>query len=103
MELSFASPNFAQSIVQQDQFSSSNYRATLVTMHCAKNANAIAVADGTCERAFTLYRLEPSLFHCRDYWEYIVVGAGPAGLQLGHYLQESGRDYVIMEKANAPG
>ena len=37
------------------------------------------------------------------HWDYVVVGAGPAGLQLGHFLQEAGRDYVILEKANVSG
>ena len=29
--------------------------------------------------------------------QYCVIGAGPAGLQLGHYLHTAGRDYVILE------
>jgi len=33
----------------------------------------------------------------------LVVGAGPAGLQLGQLLHEQGRDYVILEAGNAPG
>lgn len=36
-------------------------------------------------------------------WDYIIVGAGPAGLQLGHYLERAGRDYVILERGNVSG
>ena len=35
--------------------------------------------------------------------EYLIVGAGPAGLQLGHHLQQAGRDYAILEAGSAPG
>jgi thioredoxin reductase len=35
--------------------------------------------------------------------EYLIVGAGPAGLQLGHHLQQAGRDYAILEAGQAPG
>lgn len=35
--------------------------------------------------------------------DYIIVGAGPAGLQLGHFLQQSDRDYVILEAGDSPG
>ncbi len=31
---------------------------------------------------------------------YCVVGAGPAGLQLGHFLAEAGLDYVVFERAD---
>jgi cation diffusion facilitator CzcD-associated flavoprotein CzcO len=37
------------------------------------------------------------------YWDYIVVGAGPGGLQVGYFLQRAGRDYVILERANVSG
>jgi thioredoxin reductase len=30
--------------------------------------------------------------------EYIVLGAGPAGLQMGHYLGQLGRDYTVLER-----
>ncbi|MFD5828241.1 NAD(P)-binding domain-containing protein [Lentzea sp. NPDC060358] len=30
--------------------------------------------------------------------EYLVVGAGPAGLQMGRFLQLAGRDYVVVEE-----
>jgi thioredoxin reductase len=35
--------------------------------------------------------------------EYLIVGAGPAGLQLGHHLGCAGRDYAILEAGPAPG
>jgi thioredoxin reductase len=35
--------------------------------------------------------------------DYLVIGAGPAGLQLGLYLQQAGRDYLILEAGPTPG
>ncbi|MEV5327948.1 NAD(P)-binding domain-containing protein [Nonomuraea sp. NPDC052634] len=35
--------------------------------------------------------------------DYLVIGAGPAGLQLGHFLQQAGRDYLILEAGAEPG
>jgi thioredoxin reductase len=35
--------------------------------------------------------------------DYLVIGAGPAGLQLGHLLERAGRDYLIVEAGPAPG
>ncbi|KAK2187134.1 hypothetical protein NP493_177g02007 [Ridgeia piscesae] len=32
------------------------------------------------------------------YWDYIVVGAGPGGLQMGYFLQKAGRNYVLLER-----
>ena len=29
--------------------------------------------------------------------EYLIIGAGPAGIQLGYYLQKNGKDYRIIE------
>lgn len=34
---------------------------------------------------------------------YLIVGAGPAGLQLSYYLQQAGSDYLTLERADAPG
>ncbi|MFD4671800.1 NAD(P)-binding domain-containing protein [Lentzea sp. NPDC058450] len=34
--------------------------------------------------------------------EYLVVGAGPAGLQMGRFLHDSGRDYLIVEAGPEP-
>jgi hypothetical protein len=36
------------------------------------------------------------------YARYIVVGAGPGGLQLGHFLDTASRDYLILDKAPQP-
>jgi thioredoxin reductase len=35
--------------------------------------------------------------------QYVIVGAGPAGLQLSYYLQRAGADYVTLERDSAPG
>ncbi|MEK8107799.1 NAD(P)-binding domain-containing protein [Micromonospora sp. M12] len=35
--------------------------------------------------------------------QYLVVGAGPAGLQLSYYLQQAGADYVTLEREPGPG
>ncbi|WP_062054531.1 NAD(P)-binding domain-containing protein [Aquimarina longa] len=36
-------------------------------------------------------------------FEYLIIGAGPAGLQLGYYLEKSGREYRILESGEQPG
>jgi Pyridine nucleotide-disulphide oxidoreductase len=38
-----------------------------------------------------------------QYHRYVVVGSGAGGMQVGHYLQSAGRDYVILEKAAHAG
>src|SRR5262245_37580413 len=35
--------------------------------------------------------------------DYVIVGAGPAGIQLGYYLERMGRDYLILESAEVAG
>ncbi|SDK54415.1 Pyridine nucleotide-disulphide oxidoreductase [Lentzea albidocapillata subsp. violacea] len=34
--------------------------------------------------------------------EYLVIGAGPAGLQMGRFLHRAGRDYLIVEREPGP-
>src|SRR5215470_5175399 len=35
--------------------------------------------------------------------EYLIIGAGPAGLQLGYHLAQAGRDYLNLEAGSGPG
>ena len=35
--------------------------------------------------------------------DYLVIGAGPAGLQLAHFLEQAGRDYLLLERGPTPG
>lgn len=35
--------------------------------------------------------------------DYIIIGAGPAGLQLGYFLEQAGRNYLILEAGDSPG
>ncbi|HZM76095.1 MAG TPA: NAD(P)-binding domain-containing protein [Candidatus Limnocylindrales bacterium] len=35
--------------------------------------------------------------------EYVVIGAGPAGLQAGYFLQRAGREYLVLEAGPTPG
>lgn len=38
-----------------------------------------------------------------EHHRYLVLGAGPAGLQLGCFLQAAGADYAVLERDSAPG
>ncbi len=35
--------------------------------------------------------------------EYLIIGAGPAGLQMGFYFEKAGRDYAILERGPRAG
>ena len=37
------------------------------------------------------------------YHDTIIIGAGPAGLQMGYFLQQAGRDYLILEAEDQAG
>ena len=34
---------------------------------------------------------------------YLIIGAGPAGLQLAYFLARAGRDYLVLEAGDSPG
>jgi thioredoxin reductase len=36
-------------------------------------------------------------------YEYLILGAGPAGLQMGHHLARTGHSYLILEAGDGPG
>ena len=42
---------------------------------------------------------EPAVTHVR----YVIIGAGPGGLQIAHYLDSARRDYVVLERNGGPG
>ena len=37
------------------------------------------------------------------HYDYLIIGAGPAGLQLGYFLEKAGRNYLILEAGPTPG
>lgn len=39
----------------------------------------------------------------RHQYDYCVLGAGPAGLQMGYFLSRARRDYIILERSSGPG
>jgi thioredoxin reductase len=38
-----------------------------------------------------------------EHKKYLIIGAGPGGLQLGYFLQKAGLEYLILEKNGVPG
>ncbi|MCA9704595.1 MAG: NAD(P)-binding domain-containing protein [Myxococcales bacterium] len=38
-----------------------------------------------------------------EHHQYIVLGAGPAGLQIAYFLERAGRDYVVLDGADHVG
>ncbi|MRW90061.1 SidA/IucD/PvdA family monooxygenase [Duganella sp. FT80W] len=38
-----------------------------------------------------------------EIYDYIIVGAGPAGLQLGYFLKRAGRKFIILESGPSAG
>ena len=36
-------------------------------------------------------------------YDYIILGAGPAGLQLAYFMEQSGWDYLVLERGDGPG
>jgi thioredoxin reductase len=38
-----------------------------------------------------------------DELDYLIIGGGPAGLQLGYFLAKGKRRYLILERSNTPG
>jgi thioredoxin reductase len=36
-------------------------------------------------------------------FDYLIIGAGPAGLQMGYYLHQAGEEYLILESGESAG
>ena len=39
----------------------------------------------------------------KEIYDYVIVGAGPAGLQLGYFLKRAGRKFIILEGGSVAG
>lgn len=39
----------------------------------------------------------------KSHYDYVIIGAGPAGLQLGYFMEKAQRDYLILEAGDSPG
>ena len=39
----------------------------------------------------------------KNQFDYLIIGAGPAALQLGYYLEKNQRDYLILERNETAG
>lgn len=61
-----------------------DFYSKLILAFLALLANALGIAD---------------VPHVR----YVIIGGGPGGLQLAHYLDSAGRDYVVYEKHSGAG
>ena len=44
------------------------------------------------------YIMDSTVYH-----DYLIIGAGPAGIQMGYFLDQEGFDYLILEKSEGPG
>ena len=38
-----------------------------------------------------------------EHRESIIIGAGPAGLQMGYFFENEHRDYLILERSDCAG
>ncbi|CAK0798717.1 unnamed protein product [Prorocentrum cordatum] len=64
----------------------------------AARPSACAVALWMALAGATLASAPP-----REHHAYCIIGAGPAGLQLGHFLKHAGRDYAVFERSARAG
>ena len=39
----------------------------------------------------------------KTHYDYLIIGAGPAGLQLGYFLEKNQREYLILERNKTAG
>lgn len=39
----------------------------------------------------------------KTHYEYLIIGAGPAGVQMSYFFEKNGRDYLILEHGDKPG
>jgi hypothetical protein len=46
--------------------------------------------------------VEPEPLSLQPAYSYCIVGAGPGGIQLGHYMHQQSRDFIIFERQQIP-
>ncbi|XP_002738362.1 FAD-dependent oxidoreductase domain-containing protein 2-like [Saccoglossus kowalevskii] len=39
----------------------------------------------------------------KTHYEYIVIGAGPGGVQMAYFMEKAKMDYLVLERADGPG
>ena len=65
---------------------------------------AVMCAGDVIQKGVTLLAIFLRVGLCAEnYWDYVVVGAGPSGLQMGYFLEQAHRNYVILERSNTSG
>ncbi|MEQ2164350.1 FAD-dependent oxidoreductase domain-containing protein 2, partial [Goodea atripinnis] len=52
---------------------------------------------------FVLTSFDEHHYNGTRHYNYCVLGAGPAGLQMGFFLSKARRDYIILERNSGPG
>ena len=85
--------------------------ATLLSQHRSVRAIENCYASGGCDnedsgvndKKTALNPQEAAARLAANYTQYCVVGAGPAGLQMGHFLNRAGRDYATFERGARAG
>eukprot|EP00794_Sanderia_malayensis_P008745 gene8745-9679_t len=59
------------------------------------------------KKYFAHYLIALLVLSCQSFAEnvrdYCVIGAGPAGLQMGYFLERASRDYIILERDRSAG
>uniref|UniRef100_A0A3B4B3Q5 FAD-dependent oxidoreductase domain containing 2 n=1 Tax=Periophthalmus magnuspinnatus TaxID=409849 RepID=A0A3B4B3Q5_9GOBI len=60
-----------------------------------------AATEDSCH--LSLVSLFSKCRNCTHHHDYCVLGAGPSGLQMGHFLSRTQRDYIILERNSGPG
>ncbi|XP_052823418.1 FAD-dependent oxidoreductase domain-containing protein 2 isoform X2 [Octopus bimaculoides] len=51
----------------------------------------------------SLTKVDGQTQQASSHHDYCIIGAGPSGLQMGYFLEKSGRDYIIFERTNTSG
>jgi thioredoxin reductase len=56
-----------------------------------------------CRKNKDAWIMKRSVGTMNSTYEYLVIGAGPAGLQLGYFFKQNQRDYLILDRGKCAG